>query len=653
MADSLGSAVLTLSVDDRQFEAGLNNAKNKAVANTQVIGSAFDGLAGTLRNLAGVAGIVGIGALTQQLVSTGQASQQAEIQLSALAGAYGEAAQAQQAVVQVQKVLGISSIEASRGFSQLYAALRGTGIGLAQLEVLYVGVTNAARLSGVGTQEAAAALLQLKQGLASGRLQGDELRSVLEQLPALAQAIATEMKVNVGALRQLGSDGKITSDIIFNAAKRLADSTVPGRTQIEQLGIAFQNLQAQAAKGFGPALTGILVDVTAGIIAFSRYLKENQELISNLGKGIVNVARTLAPFVAGVLAVRAAMNAWAIATKAVAVAQAGVLALQGPKGWALLAAAAGASAAAFYGLEQAFKGVGAATKEAKGEAEKAVAAFRNLLQNTNLNPVADPTKEQERLSALRKQSVEYQLQAAALQRQTANAQELGSVQDGVLRSTIQQRQQIEEGIAAGRDQIAKLGAAIDEARLKGISVDSAEFQKLIADQQLAAKDTRLKLIEGSTALRDAGRKLVDDLRGAVTSLAGIRSDKGGLNQFLNSQQVAQRELGTFQLLQPLFREAQSRFTALTGATAPEFTGRVGDVNNSIRQFIESVTQEFDATRNVQDTQAALAESTNSLASINQRLVAVTEALAAKDWNVAVNVTGASGAQVLGDVVGAF
>lgn len=48
-------------------------------------------------------------------------------------------------------------------------------------------------LSGTTTQEAQAAMLQLTQGLASGTLRGEELNSVLEQTPMIAQSIAKYM----------------------------------------------------------------------------------------------------------------------------------------------------------------------------------------------------------------------------------------------------------------------------------------------------------------------------------------------------------------------------------------------------------------------------------------------------------------------------
>lgn len=80
-------------------------------------------------------------------------------------------------------------------------------------------------LSGASGSSAQAAILQLEQGLASGVLRGDELNSVMEQAPALAKSIADYMQVSVGKLREMGSQGQITADIVKNALFAVAKDT--------------------------------------------------------------------------------------------------------------------------------------------------------------------------------------------------------------------------------------------------------------------------------------------------------------------------------------------------------------------------------------------------------------------------------------------
>ncbi len=81
------------------------------------------------------------------------------------------------------------------------------------------------QLSGASIQESTAAMYQLTQAMASGRLMGDEFRSIMENAPMLAQAISTEMGVSMGELRNLSSQGVITADIIKNALINTADET--------------------------------------------------------------------------------------------------------------------------------------------------------------------------------------------------------------------------------------------------------------------------------------------------------------------------------------------------------------------------------------------------------------------------------------------
>lgn len=54
-------------------------------------------------------------------------------------------------------------------------------------------------------------------------LQGDELRSVLENMPQLAEALAKELGTSIGQMRKLGSEGKLTADLVFPALIRAAE----------------------------------------------------------------------------------------------------------------------------------------------------------------------------------------------------------------------------------------------------------------------------------------------------------------------------------------------------------------------------------------------------------------------------------------------
>ena len=79
------------------------------------------------------------------------------------------------------------------------------------------------KVSGASQGEQDSAFLQLTQAMASGKLQGDEFRSVMENAPMVANAIAEYMGKSKGELKELSSDGAITADIIKNAMFMAAD----------------------------------------------------------------------------------------------------------------------------------------------------------------------------------------------------------------------------------------------------------------------------------------------------------------------------------------------------------------------------------------------------------------------------------------------
>lgn len=78
-------------------------------------------------------------------------------------------------------------------------------------------LTKSLKVSGAGTAEQNSAFLQISQAMAAGRLQGDEFRSVMENAPMVADAIAQYMGKSKGELKELSSQGLITADIIKNA----------------------------------------------------------------------------------------------------------------------------------------------------------------------------------------------------------------------------------------------------------------------------------------------------------------------------------------------------------------------------------------------------------------------------------------------------
>lgn len=165
-------------------------------------------------------------------------------------------------------------------------------LGLSQKDVLEFteSLNQAIKISGATANEAEAGIRQLSQGLASGALRGDELNSVLENLPAVADVIAKSLGVTRGELRQMGADGKITANTIVTAfseargelAEKFA-KTVPTAAE------GFVLLKNQLIETVGELDKAVGGSTTLGgaLQGLTNWLKQATPEIVNFGRAIV------------------------------------------------------------------------------------------------------------------------------------------------------------------------------------------------------------------------------------------------------------------------------------------------------------------------------------------------------------------------------
>lgn len=138
-------------------------------------------------------------------------------------------------------------------------------------------VSNAMLLGGGDASSQEAALVQLGQALGSGALRGDELNSIMEQAPRLAKAIADGMGTTIGQLRQMGSEGKLTAQDVFNAIRGQSD-----RLKMElgkmpwTIGQASNKMQNAIGKFFKEFedKTGIIDSMAKSIAKFADYVEK-------------------------------------------------------------------------------------------------------------------------------------------------------------------------------------------------------------------------------------------------------------------------------------------------------------------------------------------------------------------------------------------
>lgn len=108
-------------------------------------------------------------------------------------------------------------------FSKVNRSARDLGLSLDDTLNLTEIIGQTMTIGGGDQGAQQAALMQLGQALGSGALRGDELNSIIEQAPRLANAIADSFGVPIGQLKDLGKEGKLTSKELAQGLLKQAD----------------------------------------------------------------------------------------------------------------------------------------------------------------------------------------------------------------------------------------------------------------------------------------------------------------------------------------------------------------------------------------------------------------------------------------------
>ena len=223
--------------------------------------------------------IAGIGftLLAKQTISTTSNFQALQIRMKVLTSEFNEFAGAQELVRKAQDKFNLSIVEATKGITDIFARLRPLGISLKDIETVFMGFNTIAKEAGLNATEASAAFTQLAQGLGSGRLQGDEFRSIAEQVPQLLKAISDETGIATGKLKDFASKGLLTTDVILRALAKSADE---GADKIEKI---MAESPAETFKEFSNAV--LELQLTLGSKLLPAVLNVTKAL-SSLVKGI-------------------------------------------------------------------------------------------------------------------------------------------------------------------------------------------------------------------------------------------------------------------------------------------------------------------------------------------------------------------------------
>lgn len=261
---------------------------NKALESTRKTMLETIPVATTLKTLIPAIGAVGgvafLAQATREFLKMADSMRLVEARINLVSTAGADASQVLDQLVEISKENRVNLDTTSRLYTRLVPAMESFKVNLegatsatdAALKVTKA-FGAALLISGANTQEAIAATTQFTQAMASGKLAGDEFRSVSEAAPAFLKAIADGSGYARSELKALSSEGKLTTELISQALLKMQSS-----------------LEAKAAKvpvTMGQAFERVKTD----LMVFSRDLNESTGAVD----GVVSAIETLGIVIQG------------------------------------------------------------------------------------------------------------------------------------------------------------------------------------------------------------------------------------------------------------------------------------------------------------------------------------------------------------------
>ncbi|VBJ64463.1 phage tail tape measure protein [Burkholderia pseudomallei] len=381
------------------------------------------------------------------------------------------------------------------------------GLSIKQVGPLVTTISKAVALSGVSADTARMGLVQLGQAFAAGQLRGQDLNSVLEELPGVADAIARGMGKSSAQLKSMAEEGKLTVGNLVEALTRAAGGT---DTLFEKMqttvGQTMTRLQTEIVKYIGESdqATGASARLAQGIT----YVAEHLDGIVKLGVSLA-VGRIAVYFGQSAVAATQAATAWVGAQRALVEETI----KQHEAAQAALAKAQGDRAAAAAKLQN------AQAAEASAQAELAgMRAMRESLAMQSALTAGSIKYTEAKLAEARAVEATAQAHVATARANVAGSQEIGARIAGTPYAAIIARE-----TAAAQQELERAEASLALAQQRRTALEAAAKQGTIDKARytasLAETDRGLAQAERDVALATQARERAE----RAATAAGLKT----------------------------------------------------------------------------------------------------------------------------------
>jgi len=496
----------------------------------------------------------------------------------------------------------------AQAFVRLRPAAENLGVTNDQLIKFNETFAKMGALAGATTTEVKNAMIQLSQSIASNRFSGDELRSVMEQMPPVARAIADSMGIPFEKFKKAAEQGKITAVEILKAILKKADETnaafekLPGSVDrsLNKLGNSFT------------LLIGAINKTTGATDKISKALSDMAAIVQKVSPGIVAVASEFFRLAGLVLEV----------SKAILIATADIVGLGG----AMRGLLGIDGLSYFFNLAGGIDVVITRLQIATNEFARFKSHFQDGLLANPFNPgeIADKAHAVNAIADSANQTAEMQHRAREAQRVRAYQDSMSvkprtsggggairtlSVDDkkkkGKSQATID-RQHIEDVTRNFQHQIeqAQASSALNISRMGPFPNQENVLQKqLLSEQTTAAllnrelvklNNTSVKTADGQRALKEATAKVRDEISKQAKT---VQDAKNALEKYNTEQKLqdADRERGLDSQLAEKIRDKEVLDTeSNTQKVSEQYQQRKLKINEYYDSVLAGIEKEIDA-----------------------------------------------------------
>lgn len=267
----------------KQISGQLGGLEETAKKTQGSMGSFFDFMKNSVR---GFAGLFVAGELTKLVLEINRMNDESKILVERMKLVTSNSAAAGDAFLEVTRIARDQGRELD-GVAKLYEktarAADLLGISTRGVSAITEGFAASLRISGSSTQEANAAMIQFGQVLASGKFQGDEFRSMMENNNVFMAELAKASGITMDKLRQMSKDGALNAEFLRQALFKMGDD---GRNMLQRLMDKAENLPMT----FDQALNGTKASFVELLSAMNQTADKAEGIFTRMAK---NVAKAL------------------------------------------------------------------------------------------------------------------------------------------------------------------------------------------------------------------------------------------------------------------------------------------------------------------------------------------------------------------------